>query len=44
MLNTIAVVIVVPLGLHIIAKFAFFALPYRPGYLEPRPTRQAVRR
>ncbi len=30
MLNTIAVVVVVVLGLHIITKFAFFALPYRP--------------
>lgn len=29
MLNTVATVVVVVLGLHIIAKFAFFALPYR---------------
>ncbi|MFZ1178289.1 MAG: hypothetical protein WAO15_18870 [Mycobacterium sp.] len=29
MLNTIATVVVVVLGLHIITKFAFFALPYR---------------
>jgi hypothetical protein len=28
-LNTIATVVVVVLGLHIITKFAFFALPYR---------------
>jgi hypothetical protein len=28
-LDTIATVVVVVLGLHIIAKFAFFALPYR---------------
>jgi hypothetical protein len=29
MLNTIATVVVVVLGIHIITKFAFFALPYR---------------
>jgi hypothetical protein len=29
MLNTVATVVVVLLGLHIIVKFAFFALPYR---------------
>jgi len=29
MLNTIATVVVAVLGLHIITKFAFFALPYR---------------
>jgi hypothetical protein len=29
MLNTIATAIVVVLGLHIVTKFAFFALPYR---------------
>ena len=29
MLNSIATVVVVVLGLHIITKFAFFALPYR---------------
>lgn len=29
MLNTIATVVVVVLGLHIIVKLAFFALPYR---------------
>ena len=29
MLNTVATVVVLVLGLHIIAKFAFFALPYR---------------
>jgi hypothetical protein len=29
MLNTVATVVVVVLGLHIIGKFAFFALPYR---------------
>jgi hypothetical protein len=29
MLNTIATVVVVALGLHIVTKFAFFALPYR---------------
>ena len=29
MLNTIAAVVVVVLGVHIITKFAFFALPYR---------------
>lgn len=29
MLNTVAIVVVVVLGLHVIAKFAFFALPYR---------------
>ena len=29
MLNTVATVIVVVLGLHIVGKFAFFALPYR---------------
>ena len=29
MLNTIATVVVVVLGLHIIIKFAFFGLPYR---------------
>ncbi len=29
MLNTIAAVVVVVLGLHIIIKFAFFTLPYR---------------
>jgi hypothetical protein len=28
-LNTIATVVVVMLGLHIVTKFAFFALPYR---------------
>ena len=35
MLNTIAIVVVVVLGLHIITKFAFFALPYRPD-MAPR--------
>jgi hypothetical protein len=29
MLNTIATVVVVVLGIHIITRFAFFALPYR---------------
>ena len=29
MLNTVATVVVVVLGLHVITKFAFFALPYR---------------
>ena len=29
MLNTIATVVVVVLGIHVITKFAFFALPYR---------------
>lgn len=29
MLNTVATVIAVALGVHIVAKFAFFALPYR---------------
>jgi hypothetical protein len=29
MLNTVATVVVAVLGLHIIVKFAFFALPYR---------------
>jgi hypothetical protein len=29
MLNTIATVVAVVLGLHILTKFAFFALPYR---------------
>ncbi|HYB80188.1 MAG TPA: hypothetical protein VED43_00780 [Mycobacterium sp.] len=29
MLNTIATAVIVILGLHIIVKFAFFALPYR---------------
>ncbi len=29
MLNTVATVVVVALGLHVITKFAFFALPYR---------------
>ncbi len=29
MINTIATVVVVALGLHIVVKFAFFALPYR---------------
>jgi hypothetical protein len=29
MLNTIATVVVVVFGIHIIAKFGFFALPYR---------------
>ncbi|WP_156688781.1 hypothetical protein [Mycobacterium sp. Marseille-P9652] len=29
MLNTVATVVVVVLGLHIVTKFAFFALPYR---------------
>lgn len=29
MLNTVATVVVVVLGLHIIVKFAYFALPYR---------------
>lgn len=29
MLNTVATAVVVVLGLHIITKFAFFALPYR---------------
>src|ERR1700677_3793490 len=29
MLNTIATVVVVVLGIHIITKFTFFALPYR---------------
>ena len=29
MLNTIATAVVVLLGLHVIVKFAFFALPYR---------------
>ncbi|WAJ42780.1 hypothetical protein OK015_16060 [Mycobacterium sp. Aquia_216] len=29
MLDTIATVVVVVLGIHIIVKFAFFALPYR---------------
>jgi hypothetical protein len=28
-LNTIATVVVIVLGLHIVTKFAFFALPYR---------------
>jgi hypothetical protein len=29
MLNTISTVVVVVLGIHVITKFAFFALPYR---------------
>jgi hypothetical protein len=29
MLNTVTTVVVVLLGIHIVAKFAFFALPYR---------------
>lgn len=29
MLNTVACVVVVALGVHILAKFLFFALPYR---------------
>ena len=29
MLNTITTVVVVLLGVHVVAKFAFFALPYR---------------
>ena len=44
MLNTIATVVVVVLGIHIIIKFAFFALPYRPGYLRPPSAGQAVGR
>jgi hypothetical protein len=30
MLNTVATVVVVVLGFHVIIKFTFFALPYRP--------------
>src|SRR5258707_15545649 len=29
MLNTVTIVVIALLGVHIIAKFAFFALPYR---------------